>query len=46
MGAEKGIGLGLTVAYSIIKKHEGMITVESELGVGTTFHIYLPATEN
>ncbi|MBU0566553.1 response regulator, partial [bacterium] len=41
----KGNGLGLTTAYSIIKKHNGHIDVQSELGVGTTFHIYLPAPE-
>ena len=41
----KGSGLGLTSAYSIIKNHGGLITVESELGVGTTFYIYLPASE-
>jgi PAS domain S-box-containing protein len=40
-----GSGLGLAVTYSIIKKHNGHITVESRLGVGTTFHIYLPASE-
>jgi len=40
----KGSGLGLTIAYSIIKKHEGLITVESELGKGSTFIIYLPAS--
>lgn len=38
----KGSGLGLAAAYSIIKNHDGLITVESKLGVGTTFHIYLP----
>ena len=42
---QKGNGLGLAMAYSIIKKHEGHITVESQLGVSTTFHIYLPASE-
>ena len=40
----KGSGLGLTVAYSIIDKHNGRMTVESGLGHGTTFTIYLPAS--
>ena len=44
-GKKKGSGLGLAISYSIIKKHLGYITVESELGVGTTFHIFLPASE-
>ncbi len=42
---QKGSGLGLATAYSIIKRHHGHITVESRLGVGTTFRIYLPASE-
>ncbi len=42
---QKGNGLGLATAYSIIKNHSGHIQVESELGVGATFHIYLPATD-
>jgi PAS domain S-box-containing protein len=42
---QKGSGLGLATSYSIIKNHDGYITVESELGVGTTFHVYLPASE-
>lgn len=45
MGAEKGRGLGLAICYSIIKKHNGLITVDSKKGTGATFHIYLPATE-
>ena len=42
---QKGSGLGLASTYSIIKRHDGHIRVESNLGVGTTFHIYLPASE-
>jgi CheY-like chemotaxis protein len=42
---EMGRGLGLSITYSIIKQHGGLITAESELGVGTTFTIYLPASE-
>ena len=41
----KGSGLGLYVAYGIIKNHGGFIQVVSKQGVGTTFTIYLPATE-
>ena len=37
-----GNGLGLATTYSIIKKHDGDISVDSKLGVGTTFYIYLP----
>jgi PAS domain S-box-containing protein len=40
---QTGSGLGLTTSYSIIKKHDGNITVESEWGKGTTFSLYLPA---
>jgi CheY-like chemotaxis protein len=39
-------GLELVTAYSIVKKHGGEIVVESEEGLGTTFHIYLPAAES
>jgi PAS domain S-box-containing protein len=37
-----GTGLGLSVVHSIIQEHGGMIDVESEFGVGTTFHVLLP----
>ncbi|MFC1556479.1 PAS domain S-box protein [candidate division KSB1 bacterium] len=40
---QAGSGLGLTTAYSIIKNHDGLITVESEPGVGSTFSVYIPA---
>ncbi len=42
---EMGRGLGLSVVYSIIKNHVGHISVESEIGTGTTFTIYLPASD-
>ena len=38
----KGTGLGLNVAYNIIKKHKGTIEVQSEIGKGTTFTIQIP----
>ncbi len=41
---QKGSGLGMTTAYSIIKSHGGFITVESELGGGTAFSLFLPAS--
>jgi len=42
---QKGSGLGLATTYSIIKSHGGHITVESELGEGSTFCFYMPASE-
>ena len=40
-----GNGLGLTTAYSIIKKHGGHIAVKSQVGIGTTFTVYLPSSK-
>jgi len=45
-GSKKGKGLGLATTYAIISKHQGHITVESELGAGSTFIVYLPAHIN
>ncbi|MDQ0413528.1 MULTISPECIES: PAS domain-containing sensor histidine kinase [Mesobacillus] len=42
---ETGTGLGLMVSFKIMEEHRGTIEVESELGQGTTFHLYLPITE-
>ncbi len=43
---DKGSGLGLATSYSIIKRHGGLITVRSKVGVGTTFYFFLPASSN
>ncbi|MCK5099045.1 MAG: response regulator, partial [Desulfobacteraceae bacterium] len=43
MGANKAQGLGLAICHSIITRHNGLITIESESGTGSTFSVYLPA---
>jgi two-component system cell cycle sensor histidine kinase/response regulator CckA len=42
---EKGSGLGLATSYSIVRSHGGFIDVRSQVGKGTTFFLYLPASE-
>jgi len=42
---QKGSGLGLTIAYSIVKKHGGVLAIRSDEKNGTTASIYLPALE-
>ena len=43
-GGDRGIGLGLASVYGIIENHGGTIQVESQVGLGTTFTLFLPAT--
>jgi signal transduction histidine kinase len=40
-----GIGLGLAIAYQIAKERQGTIEVESHLGEGSTFRVFLPRRE-
>jgi two-component system cell cycle sensor histidine kinase/response regulator CckA len=42
---QKGSGLGLATSFSIVSKHNGLLTARSQLGAGSTFSIYLPASQ-
>lgn len=44
--AGKGTGLGLAIVYGIVKNHQGYITCQSRIGLGTTFRIYFPTIKS
>jgi PAS domain S-box-containing protein len=46
LGSQKGVGLGLTICYSIVRSHGGFIMATSEVGSGTTVYVYLPAYQS
>lgn len=41
----KGTGMGLAMVYGVVKNHDGFVTVDSEMGRGSTFSVFLPAVE-
>ena len=45
-GPEKGTGLGLATTLGIVRSHEGFLTLETEEGCGTSFHVFLPASRS
>jgi two-component system NtrC family sensor kinase len=42
----RGTGLGLSICYGIVKKMGGEISVNSAVGLGTTFHVHIPRADN
>jgi len=44
-GSSKGTGLGLSISHSIISRHGGEIVIDSQVGVGTTVHVLIPASD-
>ncbi|NNG46835.1 MAG: HAMP domain-containing histidine kinase, partial [Deltaproteobacteria bacterium] len=41
-----GTGLGLAITYGIVQEHNGKIEVNSEVGKGTSFHVFIPAADD